>query len=86
MTSRYSDIIPDVNNTAGNLATITSSHSEVSPYISFAVAVIFEAESFVIGASRYTFVSGVTDLAERHQLFIGGEESIFGSDKAHSGY
>ncbi|KAJ3722135.1 hypothetical protein DFJ43DRAFT_1093252 [Lentinula guzmanii] len=84
-TERYSDIIPGVNDTADNLlASINSSHPEVSPSTLFAVAAILEGEPFVNGAPQNTFVPGVIQLAERHQSFIGGDDLKSGQTKLKS--
>ncbi|KAG9308171.1 hypothetical protein JVU11DRAFT_12397 [Chiua virens] len=84
-TERYSDIIPGVNDTADNLlASIRSSHFEVSPSTLFAVAAILEGEPFVNGAPQNTFVPGVIDLAERHKSFIGGDDLKSGQTKLKS--
>ncbi|KIK05844.1 hypothetical protein K443DRAFT_638736 [Laccaria amethystina LaAM-08-1] len=84
-TERYSDIIPGVNDTADNLlASIKSSHSEVSPSTLFAVAAILEGEPFVNGAPQNTFVPGAIELAERHHSFIGGDDLKSGQTKLKS--
>jgi myo-inositol-1-phosphate synthase len=84
-TERYSDIIPGVNDTADNLlASIKSSHPEVSPSTLFAVAAILEGEPFVNGAPQNTFVPGVIELAERHKSFIGGDDLKSGQTKLKS--
>lgn len=74
-TERYADIIPGVNDTADNLlASIKSSHSEVSPSTVFAVSCILEGVPFVNGAPQNTFVPGAVELAERHKAFIAGDD------------
>jgi len=84
-TERYSDIIPGVNDTADNLlASIKSSHPEVSPSTLFAVAAILEGEPFVNGAPQNTFIPGVIELAERHKSFIGGDDLKSGQTKLKS--
>jgi myo-inositol-1-phosphate synthase len=84
-TERYSDIINGVNDTADNLlASIKSSHSEVSPSTLFAVAAILEGEPFINGAPQNTFVPGVIDLAERNKSFIGGDDLKSGQTKLKS--
>ncbi|KAF9496374.1 Myo-inositol-1-phosphate synthase [Pleurotus eryngii] len=84
-TERYSDIIPGVNDTADNLlASIKSSHAEVSPSTLFAVAAILEGEPFINGAPQNTFVPGVIELAERKQSFIGGDDLKSGQTKLKS--
>lgn len=50
------------------------SHSEVSPSTMFAVASILEHCSYINGSPQNTFVPGVVELAERHQVFIGGDD------------
>jgi myo-inositol-1-phosphate synthase len=84
-TERYSDIIPGVNDTsAALLASIKSSHEEVSPSTLFAVAAILEGEPFVNGAPQNTFVPGVIQLAEEKQSFIGGDDLKSGQTKLKS--
>ena len=84
-TERYSDIIPGVNDTADNiLASIRTSHSEVSPSTVFAVASILEGAPFVNGAPQNTFVPGVIQLAEREKSFIGGDDLKSGQTKLKS--
>ncbi|KIM58522.1 hypothetical protein SCLCIDRAFT_1218650 [Scleroderma citrinum Foug A] len=84
-TERYSDIIPGVNDTADNiLASIRTSHSEVSPSTVFAVAAILEGSPFINGAPQNTFVPGVIQLAEREKSFIGGDDLKSGQTKLKS--
>ncbi|KAJ7575588.1 hypothetical protein C8J56DRAFT_1017088 [Mycena floridula] len=84
-TERYSELIAGVNDTADNiLASIKSSHSEVSPSTLFAVAAILEGEPFINGAPQNTFVPGVIALAEREQSFIGGDDLKSGQTKLKS--
>lgn len=84
-TERYSDIITGVNDTADSLlASIKSSHDEVSPSTLFAVAAILEGAPFINGAPQNTFVPGVIDLAERHRGFIGGDDLKSGQTKLKS--
>lgn len=74
-TERYADIIPGVNDTADNLlASIKSSHSEISPSTVFAVSCILEGVPFVNGAPQNTFVPGAVELAERYKAFIAGDD------------
>lgn len=84
-TERYSDIIPGINDTADSLlASISSSHSEVSPSTVFAVASILEGVPFINGAPQNTFVPGVIALAEQHKSFIGGDDLKSGQTKLKS--
>ncbi|KAG6893838.1 hypothetical protein C0992_008482, partial [Termitomyces sp. T32_za158] len=75
-TERYSDAIPDVNDTAENLLqAIKAPHSEVSLSSLFAIAAILEGEPFVNGDPKNTFVPGVVDqVAERHESLIGSDD------------
>jgi myo-inositol-1-phosphate synthase len=46
----------------------------VSPSTIFAVASILEGCSYINGSPQNTFVPGVIDLAERHNVFIVGDD------------
>jgi len=84
-TERYSDIIPGVNDTAENLLqSIKAGHSEVSPSTIFAVAAILEGFPFINGSPQNTFVPGCMELAERHRVFIGGDDFKSGQTKFKS--
>lgn len=84
-TERYADIIPGVNDTADNLlASVKSSHEEVSPSTVFAMASILEGVSFINGSPQNTFVPGCIELAERHKTFIGGDDFKSGQTKVKS--
>ena len=84
-TERFADILPGVNDTAGNLLqAIKTSHEEVSPSTLFAVAAILEGVPFINGAPQNTFVPGCIALAERHGSFIGGDDLKSGQTKLKS--
>ena len=84
-TERYSDIIPGVNDTSGNLLkAIETSHLEVSPSTLFAVAAILEDAPFINGAPQNTFVPGCIALAEEKRSFIGGDDLKSGQTKVKS--
>jgi len=84
-TERYSSLLEGVNDTADNLlASIKSSHEEVSPSTVFAVACILEGIPFVNGSPQNTFVPGCMELAERHRVFIGGDDFKSGQTKMKS--
>lgn len=84
-TERYSSIIPGVNTTADEiLASISSSHEEISPSSLFAVASILEGAPFINGAPQNTFVPGVVELAEKHKAFIAGDDLKSGQTKVKS--
>lgn len=84
-TERFSDIIPGVNDSADNLmAAIQSSHSEVSPSTLFAVASILEGAPYINGSPQNTFVPGCVELAEKHKVFIAGDDFKSGQTKFKS--
>lgn len=84
-TERYSAIIPGVNDSAeALLASIASSHDEVSPSTLFAVAAILENAPFINGAPQNTFVPGAIRLAEQKGAFIAGDDLKSGQTKVKS--
>lgn len=84
-TERYSRVIPGINDTADNLmAAVESSHEEISPSTVFAVASILEGAPYINGSPQNTFVPGCVDLAERHGVFIGGDDFKSGQTKFKS--
>lgn len=84
-TERYAEIIPGVNDTAENLlASVKSSHEEVSPSTVFAMASILEGCAYINGAPQNTFVPGAIELAEKHKTFIGGDDFKSGQTKVKS--
>lgn len=84
-TERFSQVIPGVNDTADNLlVAIESSHEEVSPSTIFAVASILEGVPYINGSPQNTFVPGCVELAERHGVFIGGDDFKTGQTKFKS--
>lgn len=84
-TERFSDIIPGVNDTAeALLAAIEESHPEVSPSTLFAVAAILEGAPYINGSPQNTLVPGCIRLAERENVFIGGDDFKSGQTKFKS--
>lgn len=84
-TERYSELIPGVNDTADNLLkAIKEDHPEVSPSTVFAVASILENTSYINGSPQNTFVPGSIELAEKYQVFIGGDDFKTGQTKFKS--
>jgi len=59
-------------------------HSEVSPSTLFAVASILEGSTFINGSPQNTFVPGVIELAQRHKVYIGGDDFKSGQTKIKS--
>jgi myo-inositol-1-phosphate synthase len=84
-TERFCDVTPGVHDTADNLlAAISNSHGEVSPSTVFAVASILEGSPYINGSPQNTLVPGVVRLAERHNVFIGGDDFKSGQTKFKS--
>ncbi|EGF82825.1 hypothetical protein BATDEDRAFT_18836 [Batrachochytrium dendrobatidis JAM81] len=84
-TERFSDILPNVNDTADNLLNaVKTGHSEIAPSTIFALASILEGSPFINGSPQNTFVPGVMQLAERKHVFIGGDDFKSGQTKIKS--
>ncbi|KLU89959.1 inositol-3-phosphate synthase [Magnaporthiopsis poae ATCC 64411] len=84
-TERYAAEVAGVNDTADNLlAAISRGESEVSPSTVFAVASVLEGVPFINGSPQNTFVPGAVQLAERHGVFIGGDDFKSGQTKMKS--
>jgi len=84
-TERFADITEGINDTAANLfESIKREESEVSPSTIFAVASILEGCAYINGSPQNTFVPGVVELAEKHKVFIGGDDFKSGQTKVKS--
>lgn len=84
-TERFADIIEGINDTPENvLKSIEKNHSEISPSSMFAVASILEGCPFINGSPQNTFVPGVMKLAEKHDVYIGGDDFKSGQTKMKS--
>lgn len=84
-TERFSEIQEGVNDTADNLlAAIADGEDEVSPSTLFAVASILTGSAYINGSPQNTFVPGVIELAERHSVYIGGDDFKSGQTKMKS--
>lgn len=84
-TERFCDIRPGLNETAEELmASIARSDPEVSQSTVFSVAAILEGCSYINGSPQNTFVPGVIELADRHQVYIGGDDFKSGQTKFKS--
>ncbi|TPX08504.1 uncharacterized protein E0L32_009991 [Thyridium curvatum] len=84
-TERYADIVAGINDTADNLLeAITQGHKEIAPSTIFAVASILEKTPFINGSPQNTFVPGAIDLAQKHGVFIGGDDFKSGQTKMKS--
>jgi len=84
-TERFSSLIDGINDTADNLLkAVKDSHEEVSPSTVFAIASILENTPFINGSPQNTFVPGCIELAERHSVYIGGDDFKSGQTKVKS--
>jgi myo-inositol-1-phosphate synthase len=84
-TERFAAIEEGNNDTADNLlAAIQRGEEELSPSTLFAVASVLEGCSYINGSPQNTFVPGVVDLAERHGVYIGGDDFKSGQTKMKS--
>ena len=81
-TERFSAVEFGLNDTAeALLLSIQQGASEVSPSTIFATASILEGCSYINGSPQNTFVPGVMELAERHGVFIVGDDFKSGQTK-----
>ncbi|GMM27962.1 inositol-3-phosphate synthase [Martiniozyma asiatica (nom. inval.)] len=84
-TERYAQIIKGVNDTSENLIeAIKNDHEEVSPSTIFAVASILEGVPYINGSPQNTFVPGAIELAEKMDVYIGGDDFKSGQTKFKS--
>lgn len=84
-TERFCDELRGVHDTGdGLLAAIKDGNSEVSPSTVFACAAILEGSSFINGSPQNTIVPGVVDLAQRHGVFVAGDDFKTGQTKIKS--
>jgi myo-inositol-1-phosphate synthase len=84
-TERFSEIVTGLNDTADNLLrAIRENQDEVAPSTVFAVASILEKVPFVNGSPQNTFVPGCIELAEKHNVYIGGDDFKSGQTKMKS--
>ena len=74
-----------MNTTADELlASIKRSDPEVSPSQMFATAAALENAHFINGSPQNTLVPGVVELAQRHGIFIAGDDFKSGQTKLKS--
>lgn len=84
-TERWSDVIPGIHDTADNLlAALARGEKEIAPSACYAMAAIQEGCAYINGAPQNTFVPGLVQLAERHNVFIGGDDFKSGQTKMKS--
>lgn len=84
-TERFASVQSGVNDTADNLlAAIKSNEPEIAPSTIFAVASILEGSVYINGSPQNTFTPGVIELAEQHDVMIGGDDFKSGQTKMKS--
>jgi len=84
-TERFASVQSGVNDTAENLlAAIEANEPEVSPSTIFACASILEGAMYINGSPQNTFVPGVIEMAEQHNVAIGGDDFKSGQTKMKS--
>lgn len=84
-TERYVDVRPGLNQTSEEiLQSIADNEDEISPSNIFACAAILENCPYINGSPQNTLVPGIIDLAEKHRVFIGGDDFKSGQTKLKS--
>jgi myo-inositol-1-phosphate synthase len=84
-TERFSEVKPGLNQTADELLqSIQQNADEVSPSTIFVVASILEGAHYINGSPQNTLVPGVIELAQKHGIFIGGDDFKSGQTKLKS--
>jgi len=84
-TERFCNITANVHNTEDNLMkAIANGHPEISPSQIFAVASILEGCSYINGSPQNTLVPGIVELANRLNVFVGGNDFKSGQTKLKS--
>lgn len=84
-TERYVDVRPGLNMTSEDiLRSIKANDEEVSPSNIFACAAILENCPYINGSPQNTLVPGIIALAEKHKVFIGGDDFKSGQTKLKS--
>uniref|UniRef100_A0A0N5ARY6 Inositol-3-phosphate synthase n=1 Tax=Syphacia muris TaxID=451379 RepID=A0A0N5ARY6_9BILA len=84
-TERYVSVKDGLNMTAKQiLQSIANNEDEVSPSNIFAVAAILEDAYYINGSPQNTLVPGILELAEQHNIFVGGDDFKSGQTKLKS--
>lgn len=84
-TERFVAVDERIHGTADDLlAAIKRDEAELAPSTLFAVASILEGSSYINGSPQNTFVPGVIELAEKHKVFIAGDDFKSGQTKMKS--
>jgi myo-inositol-1-phosphate synthase len=84
-TERFCDVRPGLNTTMEELMeSVQRGEDEVSPSQMFAIASILEDCAYINGSPQNTFVPGLVELAEKHNVFIAGDDFKSGQTKMKS--
>jgi len=84
-TERFTEVRAGLNMTADEvLASIKRSDSEISPSNVFAAAAILEGSPYINGSPQNTLVPGIVQLAQRYNVFVGGDDFKSGQTKMKS--
>jgi myo-inositol-1-phosphate synthase len=84
-TERFAEIKKGLNDTADNLlASIKANEAEISQSTIFAVASILEGCAFINGSPQNALVPGVIELADKHGVYIAGDDFKTGQTKVKS--
>jgi len=84
-TERFSSVDAGIHDTSANLLeAIKRNEAEIAPSAIFAVASILEGCAYVNGSPQNTFVPGIVELAEKENVFIGGDDFKSGQTKMKS--
>ncbi|CCW63741.1 unnamed protein product [Phytomonas sp. EM1] len=66
------------------LAAIQANVAEIAPSVLYAVAAILEGCSFINGSPQNTLCGGLVELAQRHRVFVSGDDFKSGQTKMKS--
>ena len=81
-TERFSTVAAGVNQTADELlASVQQSHPEIAPSTLYAMAAVLEGCAFINGSPQNTAVPGLLELAQRHRVFLAGDDFKSGQTK-----
>jgi myo-inositol-1-phosphate synthase len=84
-TERFVEVRAGLNTTADDvLASIERSDSEISQSQIFATASILEGCAYINGSPQNTLTPGLVQLAQKHKVFIGGDDFKSGQTKIKS--
>merc|ERR1719473_2107727 len=84
-TERFAEIREGLNDTEANLMkSVANNEAEVSPSTLMAIASIQEGCAYINGSPQNTFVPGLTEMAVRCNVMIGGDDFKSGQTKMKS--